>query len=139
MIPTIRFRSLSSTANSLETHPEAESGPPCSIAYRRNASCWPALIFARMIVPYTSTPPLNYPQAESNRRFSLERAVSWPLDDGGLGGVHAIKGFSGLIRPSESLAAHTRGLPSFPRYIPSCAAVPRWQPGLAWRLKALHR
>ena len=32
-----------------------------------------------------------YPQAESNRRFSLERAVSWPLDDGGAGRANASK------------------------------------------------
>src|SRR5712691_2850608 len=65
MIPTIRLGSLSSTANSLETHPLASPGLPCSWANRRKASCWPALSFARMIVPYiptssalTSMPPL---------------------------------------------------------------------------------
>src|SRR6184192_3648066 len=42
-------------ANSLETHPLALSGVPCAREYRLKASSWPALIFARMIVPYIST------------------------------------------------------------------------------------
>src|SRR5947208_14810095 len=44
-------------ANSLETHPLALSGVPCAREYRLKASSWPALIFARMIVPYNSTSP----------------------------------------------------------------------------------
>src|SRR6266853_339479 len=57
MIPTIRLGSLSSTANSLEIHPLASAGLPCSWANRRKASCWSALSFARMMVPYTLTSP----------------------------------------------------------------------------------